>query len=249
MGQSNMAGNGRGYDAAIDGPTNPRIRQWSRNNTIVIAEERLQHYDYDTRWATYVGMGTAFGRAYVETLPAHRAVLLVPTAAGASTLVDGPWSPGGFLFEDAVTRVDAALASSEAAGNCVAAILWHQGESDAFQQGVDEETYHSAWTDMIETLRNRVPAAARAPVIVGEFSQSWVQDNQDLAVPVMEAIRAIPDSVNLTAVASADGISVNTGDILHFDAAGQRELGQRYFQRLGDAIGNYVPNWNLSWVP
>ena len=119
MGQSNMIGNGRGYDAAIDGPNDPRIRQWSRNSNIVIAEERLQHCNYQD-WPYFVGMGLAFGRAYVEALPAHRDVLLVPTAKGGTMLVDGPWYPSGFLFEDAVARVNAALASSDAAVGAVA---------------------------------------------------------------------------------------------------------------------------------
>ncbi len=238
MGQSNMSGFGRGYNAAIDGPNDPRIQQWSRNNTTVTAEEHLQHHDYDPTTKTLVGSGTAFGRAYVETLPAHRNLLLVPTAHGGTKLVDGPWSPGGSLFEDAVARMDAALTSSEAAGNCVAAILWHQGESDAMAH-VGQDTYESGWTDMIETLRNRIPAAAKAPVVLGEFSPIWVEDNQGITAPVMAAIRAIPVSVNFTAVAPADGLSVNDGNTIHFDAAGQRKFGQRYFDMLGDAIRNF----------
>ena len=237
MGQSNMSGFGRGYDAAIDGPNDPRVRQWARNNTIITAEEHLQHHDYGPNTETFVGMGTAFGRAYMETLPAHRDVLLVPTAHGGTRLADdGPWSPGGHLFEDSVTRMNAALASNKAEGNCVAAILWHQGESDATAH-VDQATYTSAWTDMIETLRNRIPAAARAPVILGEFTPPWVAANKEIVAPVMAAIRAIPGSVNFTAVASSEGLSVNHGYI-HFDAAGQRDYGQRYFDRLSDAIGN-----------
>lgn len=237
MGQSNMSGRGQGYDRAIDGPNNPRIKQWSRANTIVTAEEHLQHHDTRSGADTNVGMGTAFGRAYVETLPPQRDVLLVPTAHGGTALVNGPWFPGGYLFEDAVTRMEAALASGDADGNCVAAVLWHQGESDA-QSYVDEDTYRSAWTYMIDALRSRIPEAAQAPVILGEFAEPWVENNEELVEPVLEAIRSIPDSVEFTAVADADDLSVNPDQEIHFDAAGQREFGQRYFDRLCHAIRN-----------
>lgn len=237
MGQSNMSGRGQGYDRAIDGPNNKRIQQWSRANTIITAEEHLQHHDSRSGMEEDVGMGTAFGRAYVETLPAQRDVLLVPTAHGGTGLVNGPWSPGGYLFEDAVARAKAALASHEAGGNCVAAVLWHQGESDA-KRHIDRDAYRSAWTDMIGALRSRVPGAAEAPAVLGEFAQPWVENDPGLAGPILEAIRAIPDSVRFSAVAVADNLSVNPDQTIHFDAVGQREFGWRYFDKLGDAIGN-----------
>ncbi|CBJ25998.1 conserved unknown protein [Ectocarpus siliculosus] len=237
MGQSNMSGWGEGYDADIDGPNDPRIQQWSRDNTVITASERLQHADHGRAGKRRVGMGTAFGRAFVKTLPANRNVLLVPTAFGATRLVNGPWSPGGNLFEDAVTRMEAALASNGAAGNCVAAILWHQGESDA-GDGIDQETYQSIWTNMINTLRSRIPAAAEAPVILGEFTPHMLARNRALSEPIIAAIRAIPDSVPFTAVAPSDGLSTNSVGPVHFDAVGQREYGQRYFDKLDDAVRN-----------
>ncbi|CAM9219812.1 unnamed protein product [Scytosiphon promiscuus] len=238
MGQSNMSGWGRGYDVNIDGPNDPRIQQWSRANTIITASERLEHADMGTISNTLVGMGTAFGRALVETLPAERNVLLVPTAYRSSRLVDGPWTPGGDLFEDAVTRMTAALASDEDGGNCVAAMLWHQGEADVGAR-VAPDTYRSTWTDMITTLRARIPAAADAPVVLGEFCPAVMGAYYELYSPILAAVREIPDYVPFTAVASSDGLSANSeDDLIHFDAASQREFGQRYFDKLADAIGN-----------
>lgn len=238
MGQSNMGGFGAGYDAALDGPNDFRIQQWTRANTITTASERLQHADFYIVETARVGLGTAFGRAYVRNLPAQRKVLLVPTASRGTTLVDGPWSPEGSLFEDAVTRMEAALASNEGEeGNCVAAILWHQGESDA-AQSVGQDTYESAWKEMISTLRSRIPAAAKAPVILGEFTPYMVDRNPDTYGPILAAIRAIPDDVSRTAVASSDGLESNPGDGIHFDATSMREYGQRYFDKLVEAVEN-----------
>ena len=241
MGQSNMSGFGEGYDDALDGPNDPRIKQWTRANTIITASERLEHADYD-HFSSFqnsrVGMGTAFGRAYVQNLPSQRNVLLVPTAFGGTNLVGGPWSVGGRLFEDAVTRMEAALASDESGGNCVAAILWHQGEKDA-SKGVDQDSYESSWTSMIENLRFRIPAAAEAPVILGEFTDKQMETSPDNFESILAAIRAIPAAVSWTAVASSDGLESNAGsDIVHFSAAALREYGQRYFDALVLAIEN-----------
>lgn len=241
MGQSNMSGRGEGYDKELDGPNNPRIQQWSRDNQIILASEHLEHSDFSIVNGKNVGMGTAFGRAYVDTLPEQRDVLLVPTAYGGTGLVDGLWFPGGHLFEDAVTRLKDALAGAEDEGNCVAGVLWHQGENDAGRH-VSKEAYVSAWTEMIGALRMRVPAAAEAPVILGEFSRAWIEKHEDLAAPILAAIRAIPASVPFTAVATSEGLSSNTGGepdtIVHFDAVAQREYGLRYFDKLVDAIEN-----------
>eukprot|EP00752_Nemacystus_decipiens_P012976 g11482.t1 len=236
MGQSNMSGRGRGYDAAIDGPNNPRIKQWTRANTVTTASERLEHADFVSQ-DSQVGMGTAFGRAYVENLPPQRSVLLVPTASGGAALVDGPWSPGGQLFEDAVDRMKAALASNEAKGNCVAAILWHQGEDDA-RNSVDRDAYESSWKDMASELRSRIPAAAEAPVILGEFTDKEIERSPDSYEPILAAVRAIPAAVSWTAVASSNGLESNPGDDLHFSAAAQREYGRRYYDKLVKAVEN-----------
>ena len=237
MGQSNMSGRGIGYDTAIDGPNDSRIQQWTRASTIATASERLEHADFGTLEETRVGLGTAFGRAYVQNLPSQRSVLLVPTAYGATALVDGPWSVGGERYEDAVTRMEAALASNAAEGNCVGAILWHQGEKDANYR-VDQDAYESSWKTMISDLRSRVPAAAEAPVILGEFTDIMMENYPDKFGPVVAAIRAIPAAVSWTAVASSAGLELNADDDLHFSAVGMREYGQRYFNKLVEAIEN-----------
>lgn len=234
MGQSNMAGSGVGYDKDYDGPNNDRIQQWARNNTIITASERLQHNDFSTADKTKVGPGLAFGRTYIETLPENRNVLLVPTARGGTKLVNGDWAVGGELFEDAVERMTAALASNGATGNCVAAVLWHQGETDFDTH----EEYQEAWTDMIDTLRTSIQAAAEAPVILGEFTTEWIEESQKLRQPILDVIRAIPLDVSFTAVAPSEGLETNPNNIIHFDAPSQRRYGQRYFDTLSEAISN-----------
>eukprot|EP00903_Cladosiphon_okamuranus_P022782 g20974.t1 len=220
-----MAGRGEPWDAAIDGPNDPRIQQWTRDNKITTAMEYLQHADYSAMSSTQmVGLGTAFGRAYVRNLPVQRNVLLVPTAKGSTSLVDGPWSAGEELWEAAVERLEAALESNS--GSCVAAVLWHQGERDTQLDVVDQERYGVVWTEMISALRARVPASAEAPTILGEFAPEVMELMPDTFPRILAAIRAIPDTVSRTAMAPSDGLASNAEDAVHFSAAAMREYGR-----------------------
>jgi Carbohydrate esterase, sialic acid-specific acetylesterase len=236
MGQSNMSGYGFAYDASIDGPNNPRILQWSRAGAPIMASEHLEHADH-VPGMTNLGMGTAFGRAYLATLPAQRQVLLVPAAYQGTHLVNGRWTPGADLFEDAVRRLKAAVASQP--GNCVAAVLWHQGESDVMNR-VASATYQAALTQMIGSLRTRVPRAAKAPLVVGQFTPLWTAEVRGAAPVdgVLQALRNIPLEVGTSAVASSQGLSTEPGVSVHFDAVALRTYGQRYFDMLPAALAN-----------
>lgn len=236
MGQSNMSGYGAGYDAAIDGVQDARILQWSRAGAPVAASEPLQHADWRPG-SMRVGLGTAFARSYLATLPGKRGVLLVPTASGGTALYYGPWSPGGKLYEDAVQRLKRALAHNP--GNCVAAVLWHQGEADA-AGNTSAANYEAALRRMVADLRSRVPRSARAPFIAGEMTPVW-QANPGMPVRQVKAIVSALNQVTSTtayaAFAPANGIqSVNPGDPIHFDAPAMRAYGRRYFESLKLAL-------------
>jgi hypothetical protein len=240
MGQSNMSGRGIGFDSTLDGRQDARIRQWSRWSTRVAASEPLQHDDWyyqilDRVWhhsSWRVGMGTSFARSYLATLPSNRSVLLVPTAFGGTTLVKGPWSPGGPFFEGAMHRVKHALRSD--AGNCMAAVLWHQGEQDNIK-GVSTSTYEAALDNMIYTMRQRVPRTAKAPFVLGEFAPSW---SATVSNEVLLALQDTPSRVTYTALAPSQGLTSNPTELFHFDAPSMRTLGERYFAALEAALGN-----------
>jgi Carbohydrate esterase, sialic acid-specific acetylesterase len=236
IGQSNMSGRGQKYKAAIDGVQEARIAQWSRQGTVVPASERLQHADW-VEGATEVGMGTSFARAYVSVLAPQRNVLLVPSAYGGTGFSSNNWNPGDAIYEQAISRITAALAANP--GNCLAAVLWHQGENDA---GVmTQQTYATALDRMITDLRTRVPGARSTPFVLGEFTPEWIA-----AVPaaqqIIDAINDTPNRLRYTAVAPSAGLLSNTrvgiNDIVHFDARAMRTYGNRYFKALTVAAAN-----------
>ena len=227
-GQSNMVGFGLGFDAAIDAQPDPRIEQLALDSKrIVAAVEPLQHPGSVNR----VGLGMSFARAYLQTLPSPRKLLLVPSAVGDTGFLERRWNPGDDLFESAVKRMNAALAQD--AGNCVAALLWHQGEADA-EQNATSVQYAAHLDRMIQGFRSRIANAAQAPFVLGQFVPDWTPGPKVSQRAVGAAISETPNRVALTAVVSSAGLSSNirAGDRIHFDAAGQRELGRRYFDAL-----------------
>ncbi|AKU94139.1 Phage protein [Labilithrix luteola] len=236
-GQSNMVGRGASFDAALDTP-HPAIFQWGRgerDGMIVPAVARLDHND--TALLDRVGMGLSFAKAYYEaSQPTPRPILLVPTARGGSSFSAHQWNPGDPLFEDAVLRGNAAMATDP--GNRFVAFLWHQGENDVGQY--DNATYSQALDAMIGAFRARVAGASSAPFILGQFCPDWSPDPAAKA-SISSAIDATPQRVPFTSVAPSAGLTSNAGDAVHFDAPAQRTYGARYWQALDVARAN-VPH-------
>lgn len=236
MGQSNMSGYGPGYNAALDGVQDARIQQWSRGSAPVAASEPLQHADWQPGQVR-VGMGTSFAGNVLATLPGYRGVLLVPTAFGGTGLYNGPWSVGGNLYEDAIWRLWSALASNP--GNCVAAVLWHQGEND-MGANTSSANYEAALRNLIADLRTRIPRSASSPFIIGEMSPTWQANPwypQSQVQAIVSALQRVATSTPHAAFAPSAGItSVDPNNTIHFDAPAMRTYGRRYFETLNQAV-------------
>lgn len=240
-GQSNMVGYGAYYVAALD-KTDPRIKQWMRSGVVAEATEPLDHPNFPFN-AGRVGPGLAFARAYLTDLPSHRSVLLVPAAQGGSGLSDNRWNPGNDLYEQAVTRALEALAL--APGNCLAGILWSQGEIDAINK-VPEASYRTALHTMIRSMRARLARGGNAdaiPFVLGQFSTDWTgptptADQQ----AILNVINGTPSLLPTTSVASTAGLTSNLTQgldgAIHLDAASQRVYGPRFREALKVAVAN-----------
>lgn len=230
IGQSNTHF-GFGYDPAIDIP-GEKVKQLGRfapdRLKIIPANEPLQHH---TAAAGYIGFALTFANLYADQkLESGREVLILPCGFGGTGFVDHRWNPGDDLFEDAKFRLNAVL--EQFPGSKLKAFLWHQGETDIGNTG-----YSAALDHMIETFRNDMYGAVATdtvPFIAGGMVPYWV--NQDSIRQVQENI--LKDTQNrLPKIGFADPnmpfVIVkpdDTFDEIHFDAAGQREMGKRYFQ-------------------
>ena len=244
IGQSNMSGYGAYIVPGFD-TTDPRIHQFTQASTVVPAVDPLLHPDAPFN-TDRIGPGMSFARRYLSILPAERRLLLVPAAYAGTSFSGANWNPGNELFEAAVARTNAALATNPG-GNCLAAILWSQGESDVGR--MSGPVYQAALDTMINALRSRLTTSQSGevqPMVLGQFSPDWtgpVPSAQQQAI--LDVINATPTRLRYTAIASTAGLKSNTtqglNGAIHLDAASHRIYGVRFFDALATAMGNSAP--------
>jgi hypothetical protein len=215
MGQSNMAG--RGEFGPEDKMPHPRVLMFTLANQWAPAVEPITH---DKPTILGVGPGFAFGKAMAEHDPAVT-IGLVSCAFGGTPLKR--WQKGGDLYSNAVHRVKITMRDGTLKG-----ILWHQGESDSGTTN-NAYSYGERLGQMIQDIRADL-GCPNLPFVVGqigEFLYDRGPDHSQYPRVVNAALAALPEKVPATACASSHGLK-DKGDVLHFDAASQRELGRRY---------------------
>ncbi len=215
MGQSNMAG--RGQLGPEDKTPHPRVLCFTLQNKWEPAVEPVTH---DKPGMLGVGPGLAFGKAMAEHDPGVT-IGLVPCAVGGTPLKR--WQRGGDLYSNAVHRAQLAMREGTLKG-----IIWHQGESDS-GAATNANTYSDRLAQMIQDIRADL-GAPNLPFVVaqiGEFLYDRGPGHAAYPRVVNAALAALPEKVPATACVLSKGLK-DKGDVLHFDAASQRELGRRY---------------------
>ncbi|NLF92523.1 MAG: sialate O-acetylesterase [Oligosphaeraceae bacterium] len=214
-GQSNMAG--RGAIEPEDLLEIPGLYKFTAALQWEAAAEPL-HFD---RAFAGTGPGRTFGRLLLLSQP-DCPVGLVPCAVGGSPI--SAWRPGVEFqagehpYDDTIRRARAAQAEGE-----FAAILWHQGESDAKTQNPD---YALELRTLVLRLRAEL-GLPELPFICGELGQFLGPEY--LVGPINAATRAVVAELPRMGYVSAAGLE-SKGDQLHFSSASARELGRRYFE-------------------
>jgi hypothetical protein len=215
MGQSNMAG--RGEIGPEDKTPHPRVLMFTLSNRWEPAVEPITH---DKPGVLGVGPGLAFGKAMAEHNP--RVTLgLVSCAFGGTPLKR--WERGGDLYSNAVQRARLAMRDGTLKG-----ILWHQGESDS-SAATNANSYGKRLGQMVQDIRSGL-GSPNLPFVagqIGEFLYDRGPGKTPYARVVNEAFAKLPDAVPATGCVFSKGLT-HKGDVLHFDAASQRELGRRY---------------------
>jgi hypothetical protein len=156
---------------------------------------------------------------------------LVPVAVGGSSIA--AWTPGAihaetgaYPYDEAVTRVNAAMEHGELKG-----ILWHQGEADSNEQAA--AAYEVNLQSLIERFRELLDQP-EVPFLIGQLGHFEAYPWSAWRLQVDAAHQALAGQIPNVAYVSAEGLP-DKGDGLHFSAAAARELGRRYaaaFQRL-----------------
>jgi hypothetical protein len=230
-GQSNTSA---GY--SIDPISNTgdyRILQLARygidSGKFIRAIEPLQHTTVNVQC---IGFATTFATLYANTyLAPNRRVVLIPCGANNSGFINNCWNRANNNYLDAVNRVNKILTDSASA--TFKGILWHQGEQD-----INFGLYYKQLLDnLIDNFREDIitPNNNTFPIIAGGFVPFWVNQNSN-AKRLDSIIKTLPLRKIFTGFANPTVPSIiskinDTIEAIHFDAAGQIELGKRYFEQ------------------
>lgn len=226
IGQSNTH-SGIGLDPLLD-IGNSRIKQLGRfgdqNMQIIDATEPLHHH---TRANNKIGFGLTFSKIYIKYFENdENDLLLIPCGYGGTGFVDKWWNKGDDLYLDAISRVNHII--EKYPQSTIRAILWHQGESD-----VGNENYQDDLDTFINDIRGEF-LNDTIPFILGGMVPYWVglKDSRKIQQEIILGTRE-----RLSKIGYADPTfpfliekENNDLDAVHYNAEGQRELGQRYFE-------------------
>jgi len=213
-GQSNMAG--RGQVEPMDTLPDSRILSINKAGELIIAKEPLHFYE-PTR--TGLDCGLSFAKTLTDQLPHRITVLIIPTAVGGSSVTQ--WlGDSTYRAVQLLTNFKQKVEMGKRYGE-IKGILWHQGESDANQR--DLPLYKNKLTQLFTRFRTMV-CDAQLPIMVGELgSYSGKADWQN----INKEIHAYATADNHTTVINTADLK-HKGDTVHFNAEGQRMLGQRF---------------------
>ena len=213
IGQSNMAGRGFLPEAIDVDKSNIKILRNGRWQPMY----RPVNPD---RITSGVNLAESFAEAYAKKYNVE--VGIIPCADGG-TQID-QWVPGGLLYDHAVFQSKLAQRTSTIAG-----ILWHQGESDCFEERI--ALYEKKLRHVIAAFRRDL-GLEDVPFVMGELGD-FLADHEAEFLHNYPAINAlmhmVADDKARIGVASAKGLGSNP-DKLHFSAEALHEFGLRYFE-------------------
>ena len=184
-----------------------------------------------------------FGRTMIETLPGNIRVGVIHVAIGgihiegfmpdkiAEYVKTAPGWMKGMLeaygnnpYERLVT-----LAKKAQKDGVIKGVLMHQGESN---------TGDPEWAQKVQSVYDHLLGDLQlkpeeVPLLAGEVVQA---NGQGQCIGMNKQIDLLPQTLHTSHVVSSTGCT-NGPDKLHFDAAGYRELGRRYGEKMLTLLG------------
>lgn len=229
-GQSNSEGYGLGE---VDDPYEPNDQVWYMNGdfTISCAEEKVAGNEIQSNYAL------SFAREYIKNglLKDGRKLLILRASVGGTGFLDNRWKMTDDLYLRMMEMIRTALALNEK--NRLCGFLWHQGETDALLNA-SYEVHYGHLTKLLRSVRDEfhVPDL---PFIAGDFVHHWKNENIEICLPVLDAIRDVCRDCGHGGFVETDGLLSNmqerhysplgSEDIIHFSRKSLYILGKRYF--------------------
>ncbi len=256
FGQSNMEGNARIQPQDLEGVSD-RFKMMAAVDFPDMGRKQGEWYTAVPplcRPGTGLTPADYFGRTLVENLPENVRVGIIHVAIGGCHIetflpdsIDNyvknrapVWMKGMLAAydNDPYGRL-ISLAKKAQQDGVIKGILVHQGESNTGQRDWPQQlkrVYDNILRDL--DLQGEV-----VPLLVGEVVNS---DRGGVCAAMNPIIDAVPQTIPQAHVISSSGCDVNF-DLLHFNAAGYRELGRRYAATMLQLLGYPAPEGPRMW--
>jgi enterochelin esterase-like enzyme len=187
-----------------------------------------------------------FGRTLTENLPENIRVGVIHVAIGGIR-IEGfmpdeipnyiKTAPGWMIgmlkaYNDNPYERLVTLAKKAQKDGVIKGVLMHQGESN---------TGDPEWANKVQNVYDHLLGdlqlkPAEVPLLAGEVVQA---NGEGQCIAMNKQIDELPKTLHTSQVISSTGCS-NGPDKLHFDAAGYRELGRRYGEKMLELMGYQV---------
>lgn len=150
---------------------------------------------------------------------------VIPCADGGTSL--DQWQVGGLLFDHACYMAELASRTST-----IAAVLWHQGESDCAEDRYP--FYEEKLTVILDEFRKKLNLYD-VPFLLGGLGDYLKfcdrSDKYKNYIYINEQLNKVADKSPMTCFVSAEGLGANP-DNLRFSAKALREFGVRYYNEF-----------------
>ena len=254
FGQSNMEGNARIEQQDLEGVSD-RFMMMATVDDQERGREKGKWYTAVPplcRQNTGLTPADYFGRTLVEALPENVKVGVINVAIGGCHIETFlPDSIANYVANRAPGWMKGMLAAYDndpyarlvemaklaQKDGVIKGVLVHQGESNN-----GDPRWPSQLKKVYDNLMNDLGLQGQVvPLLVGEVVNS---DRGGICAAHNDVIARVPSVIPQAHVISSSGCT-NAFDLLHFDAAGYRELGKRYANKILQLMGYNVPE--TSW--
>ena len=181
-----------------------------------------------------------FAKKYLNNglLDDGRKLLIIHSAVGGTGFAKKQWGVGNVLYERLVDMTKVALELNPE--NRIVAILWHQGEHDAFENADMKyedrsDFYYSSISSMFDDYFDRF-SLKNVPIIAGGFCDEWYLKNKEACDAVIDGTKRFLQAVNGRFVESAGLLSnnqkIHNYDDIHFCRESLYILGEKYYSEF-----------------
>ncbi|MHB8963494.1 MAG: sialate O-acetylesterase [Saccharofermentanales bacterium] len=181
-----------------------------------------------------------FASRYIQdgSLTPGRKLLILRSAVGGTGFLDNRWGLQDDLYTRMMEMIKTALELNSA--NRMAALLWHQGETDAVL-GAGREQHYKNLSTLVKTVRSTF-GYDTLPFIAGDFVYHWRNENLEPCLPVIDAMKDVCRDIGNARFIETSGLQSNhqkvgNNDTIHFCREAIYSLGMMYYEAFCGIIG------------